>query len=238
MRPHLIFGLFCCGSAFSACSSVPRPPITVPDAPRGVVQVIDFDALSVGSAPAGFRCSAPGPSNAKPARWEVQAISDAPSPGNVLIQADGDDANNRFPIALVESVSLADVAVAVRARALSGVRDRSFGVVVRAVDDKNYYVARANTSTWGENIRFYKIVDGKRTELDEWEGAIPPGVWHQLEVTALGATFTISLNGTPILTVTDSTFAAPGMAGVWTKAESICQFDNLTITPLTASAIK
>ena len=209
-----------------------REPLTAPTAARGTVERFTFDDLPVGVAPAGFRCAAPGPNDAKPARWEVQSIADAPSPTKVLVQADGDDTNGRFPVALVEHVHLADVAVAVQARAVSGARDRSFGVVVRAVDERNYYVARANTSTWGENVRLYKVVDGKRSELDEWEGSVTPGVWHQLEVVAQGQTFTISLDGKSILQVKDTTFSAPGMAGVWTKAESISQFDDLSITPL------
>ncbi len=225
-----------CVTTVAACGHTKiREPLAAPTAARGTAERFTFDDLPTGTAPAGFRCAAPGPSDAKPARWEVLAVPDAPSPGNVLVQGDGDDTNNRFPVALVESIHLADVAVAVQARAVSGARDRSFGVVVRAVDERNYYVARANTSTWGENVRFYKFVDGKRSELDEWEGPVALGVWHQLEVVASGATFTISLDGKAVLQVTDTTFTAPGMAGVWTKAESISQFDNLVITPLTSA---
>ncbi len=208
------------------------PVAAVAIAPAAAARTITFDDMAVGQPPSGFLCSASGPQNAKPARWQVVAAADAPSKGQVLEQSDNDDTNNRFPVALVKDTALADVSVAVSAKAVSGGRDRSFGVVVRAADERTYYVARANTSGWGENVRFYKLVDGKRTQLDEWEGDVKPGVWHQLQVDAIGDTFTVTLDGKQVLRVHDITLPAAGMVGVWTKAESISQFDNLTITPV------
>ncbi len=151
----------------------------------------------------------------------------------VLIQADGDDTNHRYPVALYDGKRFGDVRVGVRAQAVSGERDRSFGVVVRAVDERNYYVARANTSGWGENVRFYKFVDGKRSELDEWQGPIAPNAWHRLEIEAVGSVFSVSLDGKHIFRVKDETFPAAGQVGVWTKAEAISRFDDLTITSVT-----
>ncbi len=222
--------LACIASA-TACGH--RDPVAaVATAPAGAARTITFDDMPVGQPPTGFRCGASGPASAKPARWQVVAASDAPSPGRVLEQSDNDDTNGRFPVALVQDASFADVSVAVAAKAVSGGRDRSFGVVVRARDERTYYVARANTSGWGENVRFYKLVDGTRSELDEWEGSVAPGVWHQLQVDAVGATFTVTLDGKQVLRVHDTTLPAAGMVGVWTKAESVSQFDNLTITPI------
>jgi hypothetical protein len=36
--------------------------------------------------------------------------------------------------------------------------------------------------------------------------------------------------------VEDSTFKAPGKAGLWTKADSVTAFDDLTIEPKPSSA--
>jgi len=224
-----------CIAVSTACGH--RDPVAaVAIAPAAAARTITFDDMAVGQPPPGFRCGASGPENAKPARWQVVAAADAPSPGRVLEQSDNDDTNNRFPVALVRDTKLADVSVAVSAKAVSGGRDRSFGVVVRAADERTYYVARANTSGWGENVRFYKLIDGTRTQLDEWEGDVKPGVWHQLQVDAIGATFTVTLDGKQVLRVHDTALPAAGMVGVWTKAESISQFDNLTITPVKQAA--
>ena len=205
-------------------------PVAEAPAAEGASRRITFDDLPAATAPAGFRCAAPGPAEAKPARWEVIGIPDAPSGGQVLAQLDGDDTNNRFPVALVEGATWQDVRVAVRARAVDGARDRSFGVVVRARDERNYYVARANTSGWGENVRFYKFVDGKRNQLEDWEGDVARDAWHTLQVDARGDAFTVTLDGRAIIKARDATFPAAGMVGVWTKAEAVSWFDDLTIT--------
>jgi len=224
-----------CIAVSTACGH--RDPVAaVAIAPAAAARTITFDDMPVGQPPPGFLCGASGPENAKPARWQVVAAADAPSPGRVLEQSDNDDTNGRFPVALLQDAKLADVSVAVSAKAVSGGRDRSFGVVVRARDERTYYVARANTSGWGENVRFYKLVDGKRTELDEWQGDVKAGVWHQLQVDAIGSTFTVTLDGKQVLRVHDTTLAEAGMVGVWTKAESVSQFDNLTITPVKQAA--
>ncbi len=220
-----------------ACGSRHHDPIVATGAgSAGATRMIGFDDQPLGKAPTGFLCTAVGPDNAKPAHWQVVAAADAPSPKQVLEQSDNDDTNNRFPVALVEGEQHGDVRVSVHAKAVSGGRDRSFGVVVRAKDERNYYVARANSSVWGENVRFYKFIDGKRSQLDEWEGPVPPGVWHVLQVEAVGDLFTITLDGKAILQLHDATLPAPGLVGVWTKSESVSQFDDLSITPLAAPA--
>jgi hypothetical protein len=220
-----------CIAVSTACGH--RDPVAaVAIAPAAAARTITFDDMPVGQPPPGFLCSQSGPENAKPARWQVVAAADAPSKGQVLEQSDNDDSNGRFPVALLQDTKVADVSVSVSAKAVSGGRDRSFGVVVRASDERTYYVARANSSTWGENVRFYKLVDGKRTQLDEWEGDVKAGVWHQLQIDAIGATFSVTFDGKQVLRVHDTTLPGAGMVGVWTKAESVSQFDNFTITPV------
>jgi hypothetical protein len=236
----VVAGALMVGGVAVACghrSHGPIAPLAVaPSVAPDATRVVSFDDLPLGQAPAGFTCAAPGPEGVKPAKWQVVAAADAPSGKQVLEQSDGDDTNNRFPIALFDGREERDVRVAVKAKAISGARDRSFGVVLRARDARNYYVARANTSEWGENVRFYTLVDGKRSQLDAWDGPVAPGAWHSLQVDALGDDFVVTLDGKAVLRVHDTTFPAAGRAGVWTKAESISQFDDLSITPLTGAA--
>jgi hypothetical protein len=37
------------------------------------------------------------------------------------------------------------------------------------------------------------------------------------------------LDGTQVLDATDDTFSAPGRVGLWTKADSVIQFDDFTV---------
>ena len=79
---------------------------------------------------------------------------------------------------------------------------------------------------------------GKRTDLDP-KGAglfaygknveVPSGSWSTLRVVARGSLFAVSLNGEQLLEVEDGTFSGPGKVGVWTKADSVTYFDDLTV---------
>jgi len=198
--------------------AVPGGPLTV-----------NFDSDKPEQPPAGFVIRTVGPG--RPSQWLVKAASDAPSGGQVLMQCDNDDTNGRFPTALIEGKSYQDVRVSVRGKAISGNIDRSIGVIVRAKDEKNYYLARANTAN--ENVRLYVFKNGKRSELAEWEGDCKPGVWHTLQLEVKGDQLTVTFNGKQILQKKDATFAGPGLVGLWTKAESVSQFDDFTVTPIT-----
>lgn len=219
-------------AAATACS---RPDPTLPAQPAAAAATpvsIHFDDLPSGLAPAGFLCASPGPATARPARWEIIEAPDAPSPAKVLQQSDNDDTNHRFPVALWQGLHAADVRVSAKARAISGGRDRSFGVVARASSANTYYVARANTSGWGENVRLYVMLDGKRTELAEWEGPVERDAWHELALEAVGDRLRVLLDGRQLIERHDTAIAGPGLCGVWTKAEAVSRFDDLTITPV------
>ena len=191
-----------------------------------------FDADAVNQPPAGFTVHTIGPG--RPSRWVVAEAADAPSPGNgagkVLMQADDDDTNHRYPCVLSTAGRFGDVRVEVMGKGISGNRDRSFGVIVRALDERNYFVARCNTVN--ENVRLYRFVDGVRKDLAEWEGSAKPGVWHYLALEVRGDRLTVFFNGKQILQHTDATFPEPGRVGLWTKAEAVSQFDDFKATPL------
>jgi hypothetical protein len=50
-----------------------------------------------------------------------------------------------------------------------------------------------------------------------------------LRVVAAGPRFQVFLNGAALYEVEDGTFATTGRVGVWTKADSVTHFDDLTI---------
>ncbi len=147
------------------------------------------------------------------------------------MQRDDDDTNHRYNLALAPGTTPGDVRVAVRAKALAGGRDRSFGVVARQRDD-SYYLARCNTSDWGSNVRLYRFVDGKRTELGSAEVDAKPGTWYDIALEIEGGTLRAIFAGALVLEARDAVIADGGACGVWTKAESVSLFDDLVVTPL------
>src|SRR5260221_11015744 len=86
---------------------------------------IDFEADTVGSPPKGFSFALTG--QGKPGTWVVR--KDEAEHGNVLVQSDADRTDYRFPVAIYNDFSGADVAVFVAFKAVPGKGDQGAGVV-------------------------------------------------------------------------------------------------------------
>ena len=196
---------------------------------------IDFDDQKAGEPPRGFSCALTG--QGRPGAWRVVTDETAGSRPHVLAQTDADPTSYRFPVCVLDSVSAADVDVSVRFRPISGAKDQAAGIVWRFQDANNYYVVRANALEG--NVVLYKVEGGKRTDLKP-KGAslfaygkkvgVPSGAWSSLRVVARGSLFAVSLNDQRLFEVEDSTFSGPGKIGVWTKADSVTHFDDLTVS--------
>ncbi len=139
-------------------------------------------------------------------------------------------------MAVLTDVSATDVDVSVRFRPVSGRVDQAGGLVWRYQNEDNYYIVRANALE--DNVVLYKVQNGERTDLPvKGEGRtygksaeVPAAQWSTLRVVATGPRFEVYFNGTKLYEVEDSTFKGTGRVGVWTKADSITQFDDLTVT--------
>ncbi|HEV8341236.1 MAG TPA: family 16 glycoside hydrolase [Candidatus Binatia bacterium] len=187
-----------------------------------------FDADRGGEPPSGFSFGRTG--SGRVGRWVVRAEKDAPSGTNVLAQVDEDNPSYRFPIAVANEPSLQNFRLSVRCKPISGKVDQACGLVFRYRDENNYYVIRANALE--DNVRFYYVKDGKRNQLASWSGRVSSGSWHELRVDARGEHLEVYWNGKRVIDAKDTTFSAPGKVGVWTKADSVTYFDDLSATPL------
>lgn len=193
-------------------------------------RVFDFASDTVGQPPKGFVFGHTAQVGA-PGTWVVQAEGT----NQYLAQTNADATRSRFPVAIVSSISAVDADVSVRFRPVSGRVDQAAGLVWRYLNEDNYYLVRANALE--NNVVLYKVERGRRTDLPligagrtyGKEAKVPAGQWSTLRVVATGPRFEVSLNGTTLYEVEDTTFAAPGQVGVWTKADSVTHFDDLTI---------
>ena len=197
----------------------------------GQTRRIDFEQDTVGQAPKGFMFGHTRKTGT-PGRWMVQEDKG----GRFLAQLDTDATRNRFPTAVLGDVSGTDVDVSVRFRPVSGRVDQAAGLVWRYQDEDNYYIVRANALE--DNVVLYKVQNGQRTDLPvKGEGRtygkpaeVPLGQWSTLRVVATGGRFAVYLNGAKLYEVEDATFKGAGRIGVWTKADSVTHFDDLTVT--------
>ncbi len=103
------------------------------------------------------------PARSSEGKWTVTEDRTAAA-GKVIEQISTDRTDYRFPLAIHESLSAANVDVEVRFKAVAGKTDQAGGIAVRLTDADNYYVARANALE--DNVRFYRVVAGRREQLD------------------------------------------------------------------------
>jgi hypothetical protein len=152
------------------------------------------------------------------------------SQGKAIAQRNADATDYRFPLAVYDAPPVQDVEASVRFKAISGNGDRAGGLAVRLRDADNYYVVRANALE--DNVRLYRVVRGDRQQLASASTKVTSGVWHTLMLRAEGDRLSVSFDGKLLLTHSDRTFPGPGKVALWTKADSVTHFDQLTIRPL------
>ena len=187
-------------------------------------KTLTFDQDPVGLPPAGFAFDRTG--QGPEGRWVVRA--DPTSRKNhVLVQESHDRIDYRYPLAIAGEGEHRDVALTVRAKPISGEVDQGFGLVWRYKDARNYYVARCNATE--DNCRIYRIVNGSRHLFQDKSVPVAKNVWHVLKVEATGDHFVVWFDGAKVLDAVDDAFKDPGRVGLWTKADSVIQFDDFTI---------
>ena len=189
--------------------------------------VVPFAPTQPGAMPADFQLARTG--RGAPAAWSVVADSKSQG-GQVLIQTSTDQTDYRFPLAIYGGVTAANVEVTVRFKAVNGRIDRAGGIAVRLADPDNYYVLRANALE--DNVNFYRVVQGSRREIHGVSAKVTSDQWHNLSLRAEGDRFTVGFDGVTLFTATDRTFSGAGKVALWTKADSVTQFDRLTIRAL------
>jgi hypothetical protein len=162
-------------------------------------------------------------------QWVVEDFAGAPVGKKALLQR---ATKNEFNVIVAPAGPFTDVDVSVKFDPLSGREDASGGIVFRFTDGK-YYVIRANALEG--NFRLYAYDRGRRQLASA--SVKPPalGQWHLLRVVAVGDHIQGWLDGAMLLDHRDSRLKA-GRVGLWTKADSITAFNDLTIRGVTGAA--
>jgi hypothetical protein len=190
-------------------------------------RAISFESNRIGAVPEGWTSTLTGSGDPK---WTIESDETAPSKSNVLKQS----GRATYPLILKDDTSIKDGFVEMKFKAIAGSQDRAAGLVWRAKDANNYYVVRANALE--DNVVLYKTVNGVRSPLDivgrkggyGTDVKVPANTWHSLRVDFKASRFTVSFNGKQLFEVEDSTFTGAGKVGLWTKADSVTLFDEVT----------
>ena len=190
----------------------------------GVVQR-DFDSDPLGAPPPGFEFARTG--NGAAGSWVVR-LEKGRATNRVLVQESADSTDYRFPLAVLMEGIYKDVTVSLRARPLAGQVDQGFGLVWRYRDSNNYYITRCNALE--DNCTIYHVINGRRRAFLNQNVKVQTNMWHTLKLEATGDHFVVWYDGNMVLDAKDETFKDAGKVGLWTKADSVIEFDDFSVT--------
>jgi hypothetical protein len=188
-----------------------------------------FDKSDVDKLPAGWQATHTG--KGEGSIWKVVADKTAPSKSGYALAQTAESPGAYFNLCVCDKATAKDVELQVSFKAIRGKADQGGGVVWRYQDADNYYIARMNPLE--DNFRVYKVIAGKRIQLNTKEGLkVPAGEWHTLSIKHQGDKIECSLDGTKHLDATDAAITNAGKVGLWTKADAQTYFDGLKMTDL------
>jgi hypothetical protein len=188
---------------------------------------VNFESDAAGAAPKGWTAAKTGKGEPK---WTVEQEQVGPVKPKVLKQSGW----ATYPLLLKDETNIKDGFISTKFKAIAGSEDRAAGLIWRVKDANNYYVVRANALE--DNVVLYKTVEGVRRSLDivgrkggyGVKVPVPSDRWLNLRVEFKGNRFKVFYEGKQLFDVEDSTFSEAGRVGLWTKADSVTLFDEIT----------
>jgi hypothetical protein len=188
-----------------------------------------FDEDKEGESPQGFSAFRTG--RGSQVKWVVIKDSSTSNQNWVLTPQYTGKADAEFQLLLLDSGDYQDLDVAVKFKPESGRTAQAGGIVIRYQDPNNYYVIRADALK--DNYRLYRFTRGKPVLIAGKTIKITPNEWHTLRIRCKGDQFEGYLDEKLYIKAQDSTFSK-GKVGLWTRKNSMVQFDDLTVNPLGA----
>lgn len=192
-------------------------------------QRFNFDQTAAGGLPSGWTVAATHPDGSL-AEWQIKTDPAAVSAPQVLgITRIQNASGDVFNLCWTHDLVFQNGSIEVNVRADNGKEDQGGGLIWRAQDADNYYVARYNPLE--SNLRLYFVKEGRRTQLASADiSGIKTGEWFRLKVVQQGERIEAYLNGKQYLEASDDTFLKAGGVGFWSKADAASSFDDLVVT--------
>ena len=197
----------------------------------------NFGEMPEGSRPTNFSAALFG--FGQPGAWKIvmdevppllAPLTDkAPSVTRrgVLAQTGQDMTDEHFPLFVYDGEVFRNFKFTARFKIVSGVAEQMAGVVFRYQNSSNFYVARV--SVLGKNVRFYKVVNGLRSDPIGPDLEVAAGTWHTLAVQCEGNQINLWLDDKSVMpTLGDNSFAE-GKIGFWTKSDSVSYFSDAAV---------
>ena len=120
-----------------------------------------------------------------------------------------------------------DFDATLRFKPVSGTREQAGGLMFRAWDATDYFVARA--SALDGTVKLYRMIGGRRAQLATKDAKVTLGQWHELRVLAADKRIEVYFDGTAMFALEDRGIIRPGAIGVWSPADSVTHFGSLLV---------
>lgn len=206
-------------------------------ATRGAEIHFNFSDYPVGAMPTNFVPILAG--SGQPGDWKI-VMADVPSVlplltdkgigvtrHGVLAQTSRDLTDEHFPMLLFTGEKFRDFKFTTRFKVVSGITEQMAGFVFRYQNSSNYYVVRA--SVLGKNVRFYKVVDGIRSDPIGPELNVSLGEWHTLAVQCEGTQIRIWFDDKLAMPPLGDQSFSEGLLGFRTMADAVCYFTDASV---------
>ena len=136
-----------------------------------------------------------------------------------------------FPIAVAKDIpDFTNGEISVNFKMIGGTLDRCSGILFNVKPNGDYLTVRFNGTE--DNVVLWTFKNGKRSFVKRGTASYPLelGTWNTLRMTVKGTEFKAYLNGVLAL---EYTLDAPvsGKIGLWSKTDSMSEFDAFTVTP-------
>ncbi len=189
--------------------------------------VLSFENVKLGGLPNGWKVE--GTNQRGPlATWEVTKDKTAPSGEKTLtLISPNHHFGGAFNLCWTKNILFKNGAISVMFKANKGEEDEGGGIIWRAKDKGNYYVARYNPLE--NNFRVYYVKNEVRKILASARVKLPAGKWHKMKIICDGNKIQGFLNGRKYLEVKNGVFPEAGGVGLWTKADAATSFDDFTV---------
>ncbi|MCX5890135.1 MAG: PEP-utilizing enzyme [Deltaproteobacteria bacterium] len=131
-----------------------------------------------------------------------------------------------FPMAIAKDSEVSEAVLKVRVKPLAGSVDQAGGLAFGIRNVNNYFVLRINALE--DNLVIFEFVNSRRFQRATVNQEIKNGEWRSLAAEISGNTCKGYLDGELRLEYT-AVRPLSGYVGLWTKADSVTYFDELTI---------
>lgn len=162
----------------------------------------------------------------RPPGW--QAVKDGDAPGGwALAEMTRDSTDLHFPFCISTHDPIRNFDAVMRFKILSGTREQAAGLMFRAQDATDYFVARA--SALDKTVKLYRMIGGRRSQIASKETTVSAGKWHTLRVVATDKHMEVFFDDRSMFTFDDPGIVRSGAIGVWSAADSVTNFGSLLV---------